>query len=336
MNMLTQNDLETTVDSPKSKQWHISMLQNPLLRWILFGIFACLSVFFVIPTFVGLAVIALVGILVRFSIDYISYSKSVGSSLVKQAMLAMASFLVLLWFTFICISFYTRHGEEFALPNFSDMTLDEAKQLIEDKGLRCQILDSVYTSNKKPGTVVDQIPPAQCNVKKDRIVYLTIKAITAEQVRIPNFVGTSVTQAEANLETAGLVLGKIEYIPDIAKNYVLRQKWNGKAVAEGTLVPKGAEIVLVVGQGLNGEMSASPYLIGMTKDAALREVAEASLNIGATIYDESVKTRKDSIMAKIWKQNPPYSGDSTIAIGSFIDIWLTLENKAELDTNNTE
>ncbi|NJK97863.1 MAG: hypothetical protein HC905_25790 [Bacteroidales bacterium] len=49
------------------------------------------------------------------------------------------------------------------------------------------------------------------------------------------------------------------------------------------------------------------------------------MNIGAVVYDNSVETYEDSVKAVIWKQQPEYRSNSTISLGSPIDVYLTID-----------
>jgi len=308
-----------------------------VLKTILMTLLVIGGVIFAIPFVLVLVISVVLGVCVKFVVEYLSFSMSVTSDIVRHSMIALVLFLVLIWVTFQILDVYTRHGDEFSIPNFSGMSIDEAANLVNKKNLRFQIIDSVFNPKKEGGTIVEQIPPAQFKVKENRTIFFIINARTAEKVRVPSLVGLSLIQAQADLENCGLNVGKLEYVPDIAKNCVLRQKYKGKAVAEGTMIPKGSNIDLVLGQGTEGGRTAVPYLIGLTRDIATQRTANAMLNIGATVFEVSVKTRRDSAIARIWKQNPAFTGDTIIEMGSYIDVWLTIEaEKAVPDSSKMD
>jgi hypothetical protein len=49
------------------------------------------------------------------------------------------------------------------------------------------------------------------------------------------------------------------------------------------------------------------------------------LNISAVNYDNSVLTAEDSAQALIFKQDPAYDPNLTIPLGSYIDVWLSVD-----------
>ena len=64
-----------------------------------------------------------------------------------------------------------------------------------------------------PGVVVEQTPSAGEKVKKNRTIFFTINAYAAEQVQMPNLVDYSLRNAKVILESYGLELGDLIYIP---------------------------------------------------------------------------------------------------------------------------
>jgi eukaryotic-like serine/threonine-protein kinase len=217
----------------------------------------------------------------------------------------------------------THHGESLSVPDFRGFTLKKAYKLSREKNLRLEIMDSVYNVPGKKGTVVDQTPPPNFKVKEGRTIHLVLKSFNPQRIDMPDFTGVSLVQAKADIETYGLIIGRLIYRPDIATNNVLEQLYNGRPIKPGTTIDKGSTIDLVLGLGKSNEAVIVPNLIGSTRSAAIQKATDNSLNIGAFIYDETVITSEDSTSAIVWKQSPVMN--ITSAMGSPIDIWLSLD-----------
>ncbi len=246
--------------------------------------------------------------------------------IIKNIFWAIALIISLFLITLFGLNIYTHHGQAYSVPNFKGLTITEAKQLIKEKNFRCQIVDSVFINDMKRGVIVDQNPPADFNVKTNRTIFFTINAFTKPKVKMPNIVGVSLRQAKAILETRGLNVGKLIYVPDFAKNNILKQKYQGHVVKTGTLIDKGTFIDVVIGNGLSSQTTYVPNLVFLNKNKALQEITNSYLNIGAVIYDKSVTDFKDSLNAIIYKQHPKYSKKRYIKLGSFVDVWLTVDS----------
>ncbi|OFX24463.1 MAG: hypothetical protein A2033_13665 [Bacteroidetes bacterium GWA2_31_9] len=247
--------------------------------------------------------------------------------------IAIIATVIILWVTFFSLESFTHHAETISVPDFRGLTLDEITTITQEKGLRFEVTDSVYLTDYKKGTVVDQNPPSEFKVKENRKIFITMNAIMPEQVQIPELVGVSLRQATAYLETFGLKLGKLSYVPDIGKNVVLKQTYKGKEIKSGTLIEKGKTIDLVLGLGESKEKTTVPSILGLNISDASTKLAEFSLNLGAIICDETIKSEKDSLSAKIFKQFPMPMPNSEIRLGSGIDIWIT--NNKELILTDT-
>lgn len=234
--------------------------------------------------------------------------------------LAFGVVVILLWSAFSWINGYTLHGETVIVPNLEGKTIDEVEQIIEANKLRFVIVDSVFNAKKKKGSVIDQNPAANMQVKENRTVYLTLNATSAPKVKMPNLIDVSLRQATAMLETYGLSVGKLQYQPDFAKNAVLKQLYNGEVIQPGESIRRGSKIDLVLGDGLSDEKVAIPSVIGLSRSEAVSALLNSSLNIGSEVSDESVE---DTAAAIVYRQSPIPSGEAVVRKGTSVDIFLT-------------
>jgi eukaryotic-like serine/threonine-protein kinase len=227
---------------------------------------------------------------------------------------------------FIGLRIYTKHDKSYAVPDLRGLTVSEAEMVTRARRLNFKVADSVYISQEERGRVIDQNPSPNFRVKENRTIFLTINAMNPERVPMPDVTGVSLRQARAIIETQGLQIGKLIYVPDLAVNNVLNQQYHGKDIRPGEMVIRGESIDLVLGEGLSSRTTHVPDLLMLNQEAARNIILQSSLNIGATIYDATVKTQADSINAFIWRQRPEYSENLQIRLGSDIDLWLSLDS----------
>jgi len=244
----------------------------------------------------------------------------------KNLAYAMGGIILLLIIIFLSLRIYTHHGRSIVVPDYSGLSLEELTQRAEKDNLRIDIIDSLYNNNRPKGTVLEQNPTAGSHVKKNRRVLIVLNAFNPEQVKMPNVVGVSHRQAEAVLKNAGLEIGRLIHVPDIAINNVLKQKYNGEEIAEGEMIPKGSKVDLVLGMGLSEQTTPVPDLNHYTLIDAKNRILRSALNIGAIIYDESILDKEDSLNAQVWRQYPSYKPNKTIRLGSTVDLWLSVDS----------
>jgi beta-lactam-binding protein with PASTA domain len=245
-------------------------------------------------------------------------------------LIAVGIIIVLL----IWLNIYTRHGQSRPVPNFYGLNLEETANLASKNKLRFQVIDSVYTAVVPRGCVAEQNPKPGYKVKKGRRIILTINAFNPEMVVVPNLVGLPKRQALAVIQSSGLEPGQLRYIPDLSVDFVIKQVHNGKEAAEGDSIQKGSVIDLVLGKGLSNEWTPVPDLITMKLDDAKNEILGSSLNLGAYIYDNTVKTSKDTLNSFVYRQNPEYRENARLQLGSAVYLWLTVDS-AKLPLNST-
>ena len=140
---------------------------------------------------------------------------------------------------------------------------------------------------------------------------------------MPSLVGFSMRQAKAELARAGLTLGRLIYVRDIATNNVLRQQRGGVDIKAGTRLASGTTINLVLGLNPNENMTYVPKLIGKQYLPAVDQALESSLNVGRLHFDETVKTYADSVSAFVYQQRPAPS--EKVRMGTEITMSLTTD-----------
>ncbi|MCU0378457.1 MAG: PASTA domain-containing protein [Bacteroidales bacterium] len=244
---------------------------------------------------------------------------------VRQLAIAMAIGVAMIIILIIWLNIYTRHGQSRPTPEVRGLTTEEAERVAAKNRMRFQIIDSVYTSFVPRGCVAEQMPLPGHRVKRGRMIKVTINAINPEMVAVPDLVGLPVRQALSVIQTAGLQIGQLDYVPDLTVDFVLKQTIHGREVSPGDSVQKGIVIDLVLGRGLSSQRTYIPRLTGYTLERARSEVYGASLNLGAFVFDATVLNGTDSLVAFVYKQNPEYHEDATAQLGSSIYIWLTTD-----------
>ena len=197
----------------------------------------------------------------------------------------------------VAMHFGTRHGSHRTVPDFSGIKLAEAQQAAERRGLQIIVNDSLFVPAYVGGMVLDQLPKAGAQVKAGRKVYVTINSLRQKMVPVPYVAGRSLRQAKNMLEVAGFEIERIDYVDDIATNYVLGESCNGvELTPESSLEAEiGSGVILTV--GLQGEVDVEmPKLIGLSLPRAKSRLWEMGLNVGNVVYDDDVELldRKDA------------------------------------------
>ncbi|TAE14458.1 MAG: PASTA domain-containing protein [Bacteroidetes bacterium] len=245
-------------------------------------------------------------------------------------LVGFGSLLLALVIFFSSLGFITGHdNNEVVLPVLGKNVKD-AVALLEAKGFDVEIQDSIYVDTAQKGSVLKQFPEPDLVVKKHRTIYLTIASYIAPMIDMPDLKGYSFRSAELYLQNLGLKVGDTSFKPDIARNAILEQRYNGKPIAPGTKIQMGSRIDFVLGSGVGNNQMPVPDLVGLTVTEA-RELL-ASMNIGISSYIPQ-GTVTDTLNAFIIKQNPPavtVNPDGTTSVnfirtGQLMDLWIGVE-----------
>lgn len=233
----------------------------------------------------------------------------------------------LLVLSYIALAVGTRHGMRRTVPDFTGLGLKDAQYYAEQRGLKLIINDSLYVPAYPGGMVLEQLPKGGVAVKEGRKIYITINSFAQKKLPMPYVAGRSLRQAKNMLESAGFGIEKLEYVEDIATNYVLAQYLNGVEITEQSniKIEKGTGVVLRVGVSPDQNITTVPRLIGRKLFDAKGRLWEQGLNVGQVTYDEGI-TLLNEDDARVCRQSVIQS--SQLPLGSTVSIHLTLDKQA--------
>ena len=240
----------------------------------------------------------------------------------KNLLLGVAFVLVLGILAAWSLGIITRHGQVVKTPDFSNLTVPQARELASHSHVNVKVVDSVFVRRLAGGVVYRQQPKAGSTVKKGRSIFLTINSVVPRKVVMPNLFGYSVTEARSELRNRGLNLGRLNYVKDIATNNVLGQSCEGLEVKAGDLVVSGSVIDLMVGVGSQDNQTTIPKITGMKYVNATDALHERFLNVGKVTFDADIKTYADSMNAVVYKQDPAGADRN---LGANVNFFLTLD-----------
>lgn len=160
----------------------------------------------------------------------------------KNLMIMIGGISSIIFFIFyIYFPFKTNHGDTITVPNLIGMELNEIDEFLSDRDLRYEILDdSSYSSEYPAYTILQQNPSENEKVKENRKIYLTLNSSIPPKIKMPKIINGSVKNAQLILRSYDLKLGDITYVPDMARNAVLKIFINGDSISENDLILKGS------------------------------------------------------------------------------------------------
>lgn len=228
--------------------------------------------------------------------------------------------------SYIALAVGTRHGMRRTVPDFTGLALKDAQYYASERGLKLIINDSLYVPAYPGGMVLEQLPKGGVDVKEGRKIYITINSFTQKKLPMPFVAGRSLRQAKNMLESAGFGIEMLEYVEDIATNYVLAQIFNGEEVTEQSAIKaeKGSGVTLRVGVSPEQNSTTVPRLISRALFDAKSKLWEQGLNVGQVTYDEGI-TLLNQDDARVCRQSVLQG--TSLPLGSTISLHLTLDRE---------
>ncbi|MDA0794049.1 MAG: PASTA domain-containing protein [Bacteroidetes bacterium] len=172
------------------------------------------------------------------------------TSFLKQILYLGGSILVLFGVLIFALKAYTLHQEYLKVPDLKGISITALPSIMQQEHLRFEIIDSTrFVPDLPPLSVIEHLPAAGSEVKKNRKIYLTVNPSGYRTLTVPNLIQITRRNAESMIKAVGFELGEITYEDNIGKDMVLTIGYQGKKITPGTLLPKTSKIDLVLGNG---------------------------------------------------------------------------------------
>ncbi len=257
-------------------------------------------------------------------------SNTVGGLLKNLAVtVGIILFIAIIYF-YIYLPNVTHHGQSVEVPDLMGLTMEEAEKKLAEKNLSVAINDSSYAEGEPALSILKQFPKAGEQVKEGRTIYVSINRTSPPTMPMPNLIDGSLINAEAILKSNELRRGRIIYEPSPFQNFVKDMYFNGRPIAAGTRIPKGATIDIIVGDGNGAADFVVGGLVGDSYETALLKISNWNLHLGEVQIAEGQDTTGVEVF--VYKQFPS-KGDS-VRIGSPIDLWIAPKGYKEPETEN--
>ncbi len=232
---------------------------------------------------------------------------------------------------FIIMPSYTNYNEGVTVPDVTKISLEEATTLLDDYGLRHEVLDRRANSAYPADFIIDQSPAAQQIVKPNRKVYLTVNTATTPQTVVPDVVNMSLRNAEIQLENHGLTVGTKSYESSRFRNTILRQ-----SVAAGDTVSRGTVVNLAVSDGLGSRIVEVPDVVGLRLSQAQQTITKAGLRVGEVRFQPSREYTPNTVISFSPDEEELTEGESLqLVVAERFDAREEVESGAIIDDSTS-
>ena len=155
---------------------------------------------------------------------------------------------------------YTRHGEGIEVPKVEGMVYQNARALMEERGLYLVVTDSGYNKRLPANSILVQNPGPGMKVKQGHTIYVTVNSPSSPSFAIPDLVdNSSFREAEAKLTAIGFKLTPPQQVEG-EKDWVYGILCRGRRVSTGDRISIDSPLTLLVGNGHYGAEEEIDYI----------------------------------------------------------------------------
>jgi serine/threonine protein kinase len=203
------------------------------------------------------------------------------------------------------------------VPDIRGMTEEEAEEELNKVGLKMEIRERKNNPDFEAGTIISQHPKEGTENKVSNPV-LVVLSLGPEKTEVPYLINRSSSEAQAELQEAGLVEGEIKtrFSETVPVGVVMDQ-----SPQPGIRVDEGTPVDLVISSGPEMEPVIVPAVVGLDLQTAKTRIQNAGMILGDTYPQESDIVPEGYI---IRQSVPP---NSVVEEGASIGLWVSTGKK---------
>lgn len=209
------------------------------------------------------------------------------------------------------------HGREVAMPNLVGKSADDAQRTLAGLRLGMKVADRVY-GDLPVNYVVRQSPPGGMRVKVTQTAHVVL-SLGPRKVVIPELEGKSLRAARIELLRDALQVGEISaaYLPEFPSDAVVQQDPRpGNEAAS-------PHVNLLASQGPREPAYVMPYLVGLSRAEAERQLAAAGLHVAKVTLVPAPQWPRDAVIA----QTPSHGARVAASVAIELQVAEPVEEK---------
>ena len=222
--------------------------------------------------------------------------------------------------------FFGETGKEYAIPDFTGMTFEEAaieaeRNSNKDVTFTVSIAEEVFSDEEK-GKIIDQNPDGGFKIKTKREIKLTVSRGPV-LIKLADYTGKDCAEIQKMLEEKGLSV----VIEQEDSNTYEEGKIIKHLPSKDTQMGEGDEITLFVSKG--AENTYVPDVVGSTQQEAIVEIERNNLEV-KVIEEDSSTVIKGEVIRQGKKAN------SVVPTGTVIEIYVSTGKPKADESQNSD
>lgn len=208
-----------------------------------------------------------------------------------------------------------KKAESIEVPQIIGLSQEEAKKLLESKGLKMEIVGENPDDKYPEGSIVSSHPGVGEKVEKGKEVRVIISG-GVEKLKAPNIKEIDKNAAENILKSFGLslVVGDPEHSDTVPSGKIISQ-----SPEEGKEIKKGDSITVVISKGPKTKYTTVPNLRGQNKSNVPNILKSNKLTLGDDVKEErKVTNNRDDLNKNYTVISQSLEAGKEVAEGSVV------------------
>ncbi|HVB85342.1 MAG TPA: PASTA domain-containing protein [Candidatus Dormibacteraeota bacterium] len=182
-------------------------------------------------------------------------------------------------------------GREVVMPDLAGVSVDQARQMLQGRGVGVTIEDRIY-SHYPVDDIVRQSPLPNMNVKVGQRAHVVL-SLGPQKVTVPQLEDSSLRAAQVQLLREGLQVGEVSslYLPYTDADTVLQQD-----PAPGSTGAINPHVNVLVTLGPRPPAYVMPALTGLSFAEAAAKLSAAGLKIAKVVPANSPGAAKQTVL----------------------------------------
>lgn len=247
----------------------------------------------------------------------------------RQLAFTLAGAVLLVLLVFLWLRYYTHHGQQLTLPDYTGMNISMARKDASRKSFELVVDDSVHMVGKTGGEILAQNPEGNSRVKENRKIYVTVAKYQPDMIlsaNLPVLYGKSYDNKkeelsvgyELNLEVVGYKFdpGPPDHILEVL--YKGEPFINSKGRNNSLEIEKGATLQVVLSQS-TGAVVNIPNVVCEELDQARFIIESRRLKVHEVISLDGSDEGTNTFVAR---QEPAFDPERTMVEGEGLTLYV--------------
>jgi eukaryotic-like serine/threonine-protein kinase len=193
-------------------------------------------------------------------------------------------------FVVIRLSF---HNTKVTVPKVVGMTLEQARFQAERRHLALQVQSRRYDLSIPKGKIIQQDPQGAMTVRRGQTL-LVVVSKGVESTKLPEWRNVRLDQAQISVKQLGLTLASVSYISSPEQTQTVL----AQTPPAGTIVPKDAQVSLLVSSGRSDAVFVMPDLRGRLLQNVRLMMRRYGIQVGAARSRPSPGTPTGTVLSQ--------------------------------------